>query len=327
MKSRRQFITLLGGAAAAWPVAARGQQAVRPAIGFIHVGSPGPFIPLVAEFRKSLGDAGFVEGRSVAIEYRWADDQYDRLPMLATDLVRRQVSAIIAWGPPAARAVKAATTTVPVVFLTGGDPVAEGLVDSLNRPSGNLTGVSFLVNTLVAKRLEVLRELVPKATLIAALVNPHSPTAAADIDEMLTAARLLKLQLRVLRVSTEADLDDAFASLVQAGTDGLLIGPDPFFTNRRDKLVALSTRHAVPTIYFLRESAEAGGLVSYGTSLVEAYRQIGAYTSKILKGVRPTDLPVLQPTRFELVINLKTAKALGITVPTSILLRADEVIE
>jgi ABC-type uncharacterized transport system substrate-binding protein len=323
---RRTFITLLGGAAA-WPIVARAQQPAMPVIGFLHVGSADQYVQFVTTFRQSLNRTGFVEGRNVAIEYRWADDKHERLSALAADLVRRQVTVIVAWGPLAARAAKAATTTIPIVFLTGGDPVAEGLVDSLNRPSGNVTGVSFLVNLLVAKRLQLLRELVPKATTIAMLINPNSPTAEADTNELLAEVRAVGLELHVLNASTEPDLDAGFATLAQLRTGALLVGADPFFTNRRHKLVALAARYTIPTIYFLRESVETGGLLSYGASLADSYRQVGIYTGRILSGIKPADLPVQQAVKVELVINLTTAKSLGLEVPPTLLVRADEVIE
>jgi putative ABC transport system substrate-binding protein len=324
---RREFIARLGSLAATLPVVARAQQVAVPVIGFLHGGSPEHYANYVTTFRQSLSETGFVEGRNLAIEYRWAEEHPDRLILLATDLVRRQVNVIVAWGPLATRAAKMASTTIPIVFLTGGDPVAEGLVDSFNRPGDNVTGVSFMVNLLVTKRLQLLQQLVPKATSIATLVNPNSPTAEADTKEVHAAAQSLGLQAYVLNTSTEGDLDAGFASLAQLRVGALLIGPDPFFTSRRDKIVALAARLAVPTSYFLRESVEAGGLMSYGASLVDGYRQVGIYASRVLSGAKPTDLPVMQPTKFELVINLKTANALGLTIPETLLATADEVIQ
>jgi ABC-type uncharacterized transport system substrate-binding protein len=326
MIPRREFITLLGGAAA-WPLAARAERAAISRIGFLHVGSKSRYTNFVAKFLQALNEADFVESRNLVIEYRWADDHYDQLPALAADLVRQEVAAIVAWGPPAARAAKAATSKIPIVFLTGGDPIAEGLVDSINRPEGNVTGISFLVNMLVTKRLQLLHELVPAATLIVMLVNPGSPTGAADAKEAQAAAQGIGVQLRVLQASAEDDLDRAFATLVQTHAGALLIGPDPFFTNRRDRLVALASQCAIPTMYFLRESVEAGGLISYGASLESGYRQVGLYMNRILKGEKPADLPVQQSTTVDLVINIKTAKALGLDIPPSLLARADEVIE
>jgi putative ABC transport system substrate-binding protein len=327
MSTRREFITLLGGAAAGWPMAARAQQPAISRIGFLHVGSKNRYAHFVAKFLQALSEAGFVEPRNLVIEYRWADDHYDQLPSLAADLVRQNVAAIVAWGPPAARAAKAATAKTPIVFLTGGDPIAEGLVESINRPEGNVTGISFLVNQLVTKRLQLLHELVPTATLIAMLVNPGSPTGAADAKEAHAAARTLGVQLHIIQASTEDELDRAFATLAQMPARALLIGPDPFFTNRRDRLVALTSQRAIPTMHFLREFVDAGGLISYGASLESGYRQVGLYTNRVLKGDKPADLPVQQSTQVDLVINLKTAKALGLEVPPMLLARADEVIE
>jgi putative tryptophan/tyrosine transport system substrate-binding protein len=323
---RREFLKGVSGAAA-WPLSAWAQQPAMPMIGFLHGGSHDPYIPYTAIFRQGLNENGFIEGRSVAIEYRWAEDRYDRLPALSEDLVARGVSVIVAWGPLAARAAKTATAAIPIVFLTGGDPVQEGLVESLSRPSGNVTGVSFLVNLLLTKRLQLLHELVPGETSIAVLLNPSSPVVEADTEELMAAARSLGIRLNVLKVSTDRELSSSFSTLVQQRAGALLIGTDPFFTDRRDQLVSLATRHAIPTIYFLRESVEAGGLMSYGASLGDAYHHVGLYVARVLSGSKPADLPIPQSVKIELAINLKVAKAVGLEVPSTILLRADEVIE
>jgi putative ABC transport system substrate-binding protein len=323
---RREFIALMG-ASVAWPFAAQGQQPAMPVIGLLINASPGPYAPMMAAFRQGLGEAGYVDGKNVAIEYRWAEDQVDRLPALATDLVRQQVAVIAAAGPPAAQAAKAATTTVPIVFLVGTDPIKSGLVTSLNRPEGNLTGIGFLVNTLAPKLLEVLHELVPKAMAVGMLVNPGSPNAEADTREIQAAARLLGLQVLVLNPRNETDIDAAFATLVQRQAGGLIVGGDPLFFDRRVQIIALAARHAVPTIYPARELAVAGGLMSYGINLARAYYQVGVYVALILKGAKPADLPVQQTVKVELVLNLKTAKTLGLTFPLPLLGRADEVIE
>jgi putative ABC transport system substrate-binding protein len=324
--TRRELVLLLGG----MMTAARGlraQQKATPVIGFLGSTSPGSYAPYVAAFLQGLSEEGYVEGENVAIEYRWAEGRYDRLPALAADLVGRKVDLIAtSGGPPSARAAKSATSTIPIVFAVA-DPVEDGLVASLARPGGNLTGASLLFVELTPKLLELLSELVPQAGVIALLVNPNNSNAERIIRDMQEAVRAKGVQLLILKASTESEIDAAFASLVHLQAGGLVLGADPFFGSRRDQLLALAARYAVPTIYNLRESATAGGLISYGPSLAAAYRQVGIYAGRILKGAKPADLPVQQPTTFELVVNLMTAKALGLTVPPSILARADEVIE
>ena len=323
---RRAFISLLGGAAAAWPLAARAQQAEIPVVGFLNGGSPDGYAPMVAAFHQGLMDTGYVEAQSVRIEHRWADGQYDRLPAMAADLVHRQV-AVIVTNSPGMLAAKAATTTIPIVFTTSGDPVELGFVASLARPGRNITGVTQLNVEVAPKRLELMHELVPTATIMAVLLNPTYPSAETQSKGMQAAARTLGLQLHILRASNERAIDDAFATLAQLRAGAFVISSDPFFNSRAEQFAALALRHAVPTIFQYREFAAAGGLMSYGGSIIDSYRQAGVYTGRILKGEKPADLPVQQSTKVELIINLKTAKALGLTVPITLLGRADEVIE
>jgi putative ABC transport system substrate-binding protein len=323
---RREVITLLGGAAAARPLPAHAQQPAMPVIGFLHSGSPGSFAPHVAAFGRGLGEAGYVEGQNTHIAFRWADGRNDRVPGLAADLVDRRVTVIVAaGGGPSVLAAKAATATIPIVFTFGGDPVKAGLVDSFNRPGGNITGVSWFSIDLGPKRLGLLP--LPNTTIIALLVNPNNVEVGSQPGDVLQAARKLNRQLYVLNANTEKEIDTAFATLVQQRAEALVVGGDPFFNSRREQFVALAARHALPAIYPTREFAAAGGLMSYGNSITEAYRQAGIYTGRILKGAKPADLPVMLPTKFELVVNLKTANALGLTVPNSMQLLADEVIE
>jgi putative ABC transport system substrate-binding protein len=325
---RREFITLLGGSAAAWPLAARAQQPAMPVVGFLSGRSLDDSKQMIAALGRSLNEQGFIERQNVAIEYRWADGHYDRLPELAADLVRRNVAVILAVGSvPSPLAAKAATSTIPIVFIVGGDPVRFGLVASLNRPGGNVTGVSVLSGPLTAKRLELLRELVHQAGVVACLVNPNNPEADSQLTDIRAAARTFGQEILILNASTDDELHTAFAMLVRQRAAGLLVGNDAFFVLRREQLVALAAHHAIPAVYFLREFAAAGGLMSYGDSLTDAYRQVGLYLGRILKGTKPTDLPVQQSTKVELIINLKTANALGLDVPPTLLARADEVIE
>jgi putative tryptophan/tyrosine transport system substrate-binding protein len=326
---RRELIILLGAAAVVWPFAARAQQKRVPVIGFLSGLSPGPNAANVAAFRQGLSETGYVEGQNLAIEYRWAEGRYERLPALAADLVGRNVDVIVTsgGGQNAVVAAKSATSTIPIVAVMGDDPVATGLITSLARPGGNLTGVSFLVVELMPKRLQLLSELVPQARVVALLVNPNNENTQHIMRDVQEAARATGLQLPILKAGTESEIDAAFAALVQHQGGALVVGADPFFTDRREQVVALAARHAVPVIYGVRENVAAGGLISYGASLKGIFRQLGIYAGKILKGAQPADLPVQQPTTFELVVNLTTAKALGLTVPHSMLMRADEVIE
>jgi putative ABC transport system substrate-binding protein len=324
---RREFIVLLGGGAAAWPLAARAQQPM-PVIGYLGPGSPETDKAVrVVPFQQGLNETGYIEGRNVAIEYRWAEGQYDRLPALAADLVRRQVTVIAAGGPPSVLAAKAATSTIPIVFVLGIDPVQSGLVASLNRPGGNITGVALISAELAGKLLDLLHELVPTAAVVALLVNPTNPVSDSVTRNLQDAARSLGRQAHVLRASTASEIDAAFGTLVELRAGALVVAGDPFFTNQRAQIVALAARHAVPAIYNARLYPTAGGLMSYGPDLADSFRQAGVDTGKILRGATPADLPVEQAVKVELVINLKTAKALGLTVPLLLLGRADEVIE
>jgi len=323
---RRDFIALIGGTAAAWPIMARAQRPEIPVVAFLNGGSPDGYAPMVAAFHQGLKDTGYVEAQSVRIEHRWADGQYDRLPAMAADLVHRQV-AVIVTNSPGMLAAKAATTTIPIVFTTSGDPVELGFVASLARPGRNITGVTQLNVEVAPKRLELMYELVPTATIMAVLVNPAYPSAEIQSRGMQAAAHTLGVQLHILRASNERDIDDAFATLAQLRAGAFVISSDPFFNSRAEQFAALALRHAVPTIFQYREFAAAGGLMSYGGSVIDSYRQAGVYTGRILKGEKPADLPVQQSTKVELIINLKTAKALGLEVPRTLIARADEVIE
>ena len=325
---RREFITLLGGAAA-WPLAARAQQPAMPVVGLVTGGSPEAAVRMGGGFRRGLNEGGYVEGQNVTVEYQWLDGQYDRLPSLMADLVRRRVAVIATPGSnPAALAAKAATTTIPIVFGVGADPIELGLVASLARPGGNATGINFFVADIAAKRLGLLNDLVPKAVRIAVLINPaNASTAEATLRDMPEAARAIGLQIVVLNASTGREIEAAFATLVRDRADALFVGADAFFNSRRVQLANMAARHAIPTAFAVREYVDAGGLMSYGTSLADVYRHVGAYSGRILKGARPADLPVLQSTKFELVINLQTARMLGLTVPDKLLVAADEVIE
>jgi|SRR6516225_4234149 putative ABC transport system substrate-binding protein len=322
---RRQFITLLGGAAVAWPLAARAQQAM-PVIGYLHSASPEPYAAMIAAFRNGLAEVGYFDGQNVTIDHRWAEGQFNRLPALAAELVARRPAILVAaGGDVSAAAAKAATTTVPIVFTIGGDPIGYRLVSNLGRPDGNMTGVTFFTITLGPKRLELLRELVPKANKIAMLVNPKSLNP--DAKEMQEAARAIGQSVHVLHANSERDIDTAFRSLEQARDEALLVVSNPLFTSRRDQIVTLANYQRVPAIYPLREYVASGGLASYGASIKDAYRQSGIYAGRLLKGAKPADLPVMQPTKFEFVIDLKTAKALGVQIPDKLLALADEVIE
>lgn len=324
---RRKFAQLAVAAAAAWPLTTYAQQKAMPVVGFLTPTSPGPSTPFVAAFRQGLSETGYVEGKSIAIEYRYAEGDYDRLPALAADLVGRKVDLIAANSPPSALAAKGATATIPVVFAIGGDSVHLGLVASLARPGGNLTGVTFIAVNLLPKLLELLSDLVPQAGVIAVLVNPHNQNTQRNIGDVQAAARAKGVQLPILRASTESEIDASFASLPQLHAGALIVAGDPFFLHRHGQFVALASHHAVPAIYPFREFTASGGLISYGASLTAAQRQAGVYAGQILKGAKPADLPVQRSTTFELVINLNTAKTLGLTIPQSVLVRADEVIE
>jgi ABC-type uncharacterized transport system substrate-binding protein len=328
MRTRRQFITLFGGATAAWPFATRAQQPAMPVIGYLSATVLDSYTsPVVAAFHQGLSEMGFVEGRDVAIEQRWAEGHYDRLPALATELVNRHVAVIFAGALPSAVAAKQATSTIPIVFVMGADPVKLGLVASLNRPGGNVTGITQLYGALGGKRLELIRELVPSLRLLAVLSNPNNPNAEDHLNDIQAAARAIGQQIDVFHASSVADIDAAFVSLAQRQHSALLVADDPLFSVRRDQIVALAVRYAVPASYYARDFAAAGGLMSYGSSSKDNNRQAGIYVGRILKGAKPSELPALQPTKFELVINLKTAKALGLDVPPTLLAIADEVIE
>ena len=326
---RREFITVLGGAAAGWPLCADAQQPAMPVIGFLHPASPDTFADRLRAFRQGLKETGYIEGESVAIVYRWAENQPDRLPELAADLVRRQVTVISTGGGiPSILAAKAATTTIPIVFAVGQDPVERGLVASIPRPGGNLTGINFLNTELTAKRLELLRELIPGAARVAVLVNPSNPgNAESVLKDVSAAAGAMGLHIQVLNASNGREIDAAFANLVRERPQAVFVGPDPAFNNRRKQFVLQAMRHRLPAAYASREYAEAGGLLSYGTDFLDTYRQVGAYTGRVLRGAKPADLPVVQSTKFELVINQMTARILGLEVPPTLLSRADEVIE
>ena len=323
--TRRKFITLLGGTAAAWPVAGRAQQAAIPVIGYLNFGSPESDASRLTGLRRGLSESGYVEGRNFVIEYRWAGNQAERLPALAADLVQLRVAVIVSPGSLPALVAKAATTSIPIVFGVGNDPVQLGLVASLNRPGGNLTGINAFAAELGAKGLALLHELMPSTATIGFLENPNNPIF--ETRDVLAAAPVLGLKVQILKAGTDREIDAAFVSLVQARTGALLVGGDVFFNNRIEQIVALAARHAIPTMYHYREFVVAGGLISYGSSLMDAYRQVGRYTGRILKGEKPADLPVIQATKLELIINLKTAKALGLQIPDRLLALADEVIE
>jgi len=325
MIGRREFITLLGGAAAAWPLGARAQQPAMPVIGFLGGGTPGAYQPFVSAYHAGLKETGYVEGHNVAIEYRWAQGEYALLPKMADDLIRARVSVIAAAGTPAALVAKAATTSIPIVFVVVDDPAKLGLVASLSRPGGNATGMNFVMAELESKQLGLLHELAPAATRVGLLVNPNYPLTEPVTRDVIAAASAIGFAIDVVQASNSREIEAAFATLVRNKAD--LVGPDALLLSRRLQIATLATRHAIPTLYNVREYAEAGGLMSYGTNQTEAYRQFGLYTGKILKGIKPADLPVIQSTKFELVINLPTARAIGLEIPATLLARADEVIE
>jgi len=325
---RRDFFTLLGRAAAAWPLGARAQQAAMPVIGWLSARSPAEAASVLQAFRQGLGQVGYFEGKNVTIEYRWAEGRYDQLPALAAELVSRQVTVIAATGgEPSPLAAKAATNSIPIVCTLGGDPVEIGLVDSLNKPGGNLTGTTIMAVEMGPKRLDLARQLVPNATAVAMLINPRFPTASAEAREVQNAARPVGIQINLLNASTESEVDTAFTTIVQQKSGALIIGTDPFLLGQRDRLVRLAARYMLPTIYFLREFVEAGGLMSYGPNIANGYRQAGVYTGLILNGANPATLPIVRPTQFQLYLNIKTAKTLGLQIPPLLLALADEVIE
>jgi putative ABC transport system substrate-binding protein len=324
---RREFIALLGGAAAVWPFAARAQQPAMPVIGFLSSASPGPYQPFLSAYHGGLKESGYIEGHNVAMEYRWAQGEYARLATMADDLIRVRVSVIAAAGTPAALAAHAATTSMPIAFVVVDDPAKLGLVSSLSRPGGNATGVNFFIAELGSKQLSLLHELIPAAVRVGLLVNPTSPPTESVTRDVMAAAAAMGLQIEVVEAKNSSEIEAAFVTLVRNKADALLVGPDALFLSRRVQIATLATRHAIPALYNVREYTEAGGLMSYGTIQTEAYRQFGVYTGKILKGAKPADLPVIQSTKFELVINLPTARALGVEIPATLLARADEVIE
>ncbi len=325
--NRRDFITLTGGAAGAWPLAVRAQQPTMPVVGYLSSLRQVDSAHFDAALRRGLAEAGYIEGRNVAIEYRWITERYDPLPAMAAELVQHQVAVIVAGGPPAVLAAKAATASIPIVFVTGADPLKFGFVTSFNRPSGNITGIWMVTTVLAQKRLQLVHDLLPKARVVALLVNPSSPVAEPQVRDAQAAAQMLGLKLNVVTAVTESDFDQVFATLATQQTDALFVSADPFFSSRREQFVTLAARHTIPTIYEFREFVEAGGLMSYGTVLPDGYYRGGLYAGRILKGAKPAELPVEQMDKLELVINLKTAKALGIEVPPTFLARADEVIE
>jgi putative ABC transport system substrate-binding protein len=324
---RREFITLIGGAAAAWPRAAGAQQTATPVIGFLHSGAADGYVPLVAAYRRGLGEAGFKEGENVAIEFRWANGQYDRLPSMAADLVAHQVAVIAAGGPPAARAAKAATATIPIVFTSGDDPVQAGFVASLSHPGGNVTGVYLFLTQLIAKKLSLLHDLLPRVTVIGAILNPGSAGSGDEAKDLETAARALGPRVDIVNAKSVQEIEVGFVTLRQQGVGAVVVGADPYYLSQRTQIVALAERHALPAMYELRPFVDAGGLISYGTDLSDGYRQAGVYAGQILRGKKSADLPVLQSTKFQLVINLKTAKSLSIKISDNMLSLADEVIE